>query len=105
MQNCFKLLDEKCLNLPILFELLGQKLGDGINEAGTGVEMEAGDDLVNDWHQISVIPFNFEDGVDDIEIFGWHLRVFLYLFAVVDAAGPHWSSYARNSSWSGRTCQ
>lgn len=89
MRNIFKLFEKNGLNNAIFFEHGEKKLDDGIDEARAGVEMEAGDDLIDNICKVIVISFDFDDRIDDAEVLSQYLWIFFDPLLVIDAAGPH----------------
>lgn len=51
--------------------------------------MKARDNLSDDIWKIMVIPFDFDDGVDDTEVLSQYLRILFDFLFMINTAGPH----------------
>lgn len=51
--------------------------------------MKARDDLANNISEIIIIPFDFDDWVDDGEVLSQYLWVLFDFLLMIDAASPH----------------
>lgn len=85
----FKLFNKHDLKNIIFLEKIGQKGNYCLNEAGAGIVVETRDDFMNDCWNIVIISFDFDDGFNNFEVLGKHLRIFLDFFSQIYTACAH----------------